>query len=114
MNDLIIGIAKVCHNSNKSFCEINGDYSQKDWIEAEEWQVQSAVKGVHFRINNPTAGHDAQHNSWMEEKVNDGWVYGEVKDATAKTHPCIVAFDLLPKFQQQKDALFCAIVDALK
>jgi len=107
-------IAKVCHQANKAFCEANNDPSQKDWDEAEDWQRESAIKGVAFRINNPEAGHDAQHNSWMQEKIDAGWVYGEVKDAEAKTHPCIVSFEQLPKFQQQKDALFCAIVDSLK
>jgi hypothetical protein len=82
--------------------------------EAEPWQRESATKGVQFRMDNPDAGHDAQHNAWMEEKVNDGWVHGEVKDAEAKTHPCIVPFDQLPEFQKKKEALFCAIVDALK
>lgn len=107
-------IAQVCHEANKSWCEQNGDYSQKPWNEAEDWQRESALKGVEFRINNPDAGHDAQHNSWMQEKINDGWVYGPKKDAEAKTHPCIVPFEQLPVFQQKKDALFCAIVDALK
>jgi hypothetical protein len=107
-------IAQVCHQANKSWCEKNGDYSQKDWNEAEDWQRESAVNGVSFKINNPDAGHDAQHNSWMQEKIDQGWVYGAKKDPDAKTHPCIVPFDQLPVFQQKKDALFCAIVDALK
>lgn len=67
-----------------------------------------------FRINNPDSGHDAQHNSWMQENIGQGWVYGETKDQDAKTHPCIVPFNELPTFQQKKDALFCAIVDSLK
>lgn len=107
-------IAKICHQANKAWCEVTGDNSQKDWDEAEEWQRESAIKGVAFKIANPDAGHDAQHNSWMKEKVDAGWVYGKVKDAEAKTHPCIVKFEDLPEFQQKKDALFCAIVDALK
>ena len=107
-------IAIVCHQANKSWCEQNNDFSQKDWEQAEDWQRDSAIKGVEFRVNNPDAGHDSQHNSWMKEKVDAGWVYGEVKDAEAKTHPCIVNFEELPEFQQKKDALFCAIVDALK
>ncbi|MGL4630470.1 MAG: RyR domain-containing protein [Leadbetterella sp.] len=78
------------------------------------WQRESAIKGVAFKIANPDAGHDAQHNSWMQEKVDAGWFYGDVKDAEAKTHPCIVPFEQLPEFQQKKDALFCAIVEALK
>lgn len=114
MEQKIISIAFVCHHANKSWCEHNGDNSQMSWNSAEQWQKDSAIKGVEFRINNPNAGHDAQHNSWMKEKVDAGWIYGEVKDIEAKTHPCIVPFEELPDFQQKKDALFCAIVDALK
>jgi hypothetical protein len=107
-------IAMVCHQANKQWCMANNDHSQKDWHEAEGWQKDSAIKGVEFKLNNPEAGEDAQHNAWMEDKLKDGWVYGEVKDITAKTHPCIVSFNKLPEFQQKKDALFCAIVNALK
>lgn len=53
-------------------------------------------------------------NAWMDDKLKDGWMYGETKDPEAKTHPCLVPFKELPIFQQKKDALFCAIVDALK
>lgn len=107
-------IAIVCHEANKTWCEINDDKTQKSWHEAEQWQRESAIKGVEFRVANPDAGHDAQHNAWLQEKVNDGWVYGKEKDATKKQHPCMVPFDELPVFQKKKDSLFCAIVDALK
>lgn len=111
---MIEHIAQACHEANRAWCRANGDDTQKHWPEAESWQRESAVKGVRFRMDNPHAGHDAQHNAWMGEKTNDGWVFGEVKDVGAKTHPCIVSFDQLPEFQRKKDALFCAIVDALK
>lgn len=107
-------IAKVCHEANKAYCESIGDNSQKSWDEAEQWQRESAVKGVQYRLDNPDAPQSAQHDSWMADKVNDGWVYGEVKDAAAKTHPCIVAYDQLPDEQKKKDALFQAVVDSLK
>lgn len=113
-NQKSINMAYVCHQANKAWCEMNGDRSQKDWAAAEQWQRDSAIKGVEFRIANPEAGKDSQHNAWMEDKVNDGWVYGSVKDAEKKTHPCIVPFDQLPEFQQKKDTLFCSIVDSLK
>lgn len=107
-------IAIVCHQANHAWCELNGDYSQKNWTDAEQWQRDSALTGVKFRIENPIVGHDAQHNAWLKDKTDNGWLYGEKKDAEAKTHPCIVPFDQLPEFQKKKDALFCAIVDALK
>lgn len=109
----IIDIARQCHEANKVWCQINGDDSQKHWDEAEQWQRDSAIKGVWFRINNPDAKEDSQHNAWMEDKLKQGWVYGNVKDPEKKTHPCIVPFEELPLFQQLKDRLFCAIVDAM-
>jgi hypothetical protein len=109
----ILQIALVCHQANKAWCEANDDTSQKDWHSAENWQRQSAINGVITRIGSRNAGHDLQHNAWLEDKKKDGWVYGEVKDAEAKTHPCIVPFEELPEFQKKKDALFCAIVDSL-
>lgn len=112
--DKAFSIAAVCHEANKEWCAVHNDNSQKTWIEAEEWQRESAINGVLFRLDNPNAGSDAQHNSWMKEKVDGGWVFGEEKNAELKTHPCIVPFEQLPEFQQKKDALFCAIVDALK
>ena len=68
----VLQIAMVCHQANKAWCEANYDNSQKDWHEAEDWQRQSAVLGVKFRLENPNAGHDAQHNAWLEDKKKDG------------------------------------------
>src|SRR4051812_37117375 len=99
-------IAKVCYETNRAFCEVTGDNSQKPWAEAEEWQRASAIKGVGFAIDNPDAPESAQHDAWLRDKLADGWRYGPVKDATAKTHPCIVPFNGLPPEQQIKDYLF--------
>lgn len=111
--DKITQIAFICHQANKEWCAINGDPTQKDWSEAENWQRISAIKGVEFALENPNAPASAQHEAWSTDKLADGWIYGKEKDATAKTHPCLVPFDQLPEFQQKKDKLFKAIVAAL-
>jgi hypothetical protein len=36
-------IARVCHETNRAWCEVNGDFSQMTWDNAEDWQRQSAV-----------------------------------------------------------------------
>jgi len=106
-------IAKMCHEANKTWCEINGDTSQPTWEEAPEWQKTSAFNGVKFHLDNPEAGDSASHDNWMKEKLADGWVYGETKDPEAKTHHCLVPFEQLPLVQQTKDAIFRAMVHAV-
>ena len=109
----IESIAKVCHQANKALCEINGDNTQLNWEEAEQWQKDSAIMGVEYALNNPKGPASAQHDAWSKDKIDNGWKYGEVKDAELKTHPCLVSFDELPVFQQQKDILFKAVVKSL-
>lgn len=110
----IVDIAIVCHGVNRALCESFGDHSQKSWEEAEQWQRESAIKGVGFRLENPDALDSAQHDAWCADKLADGWKYGPVKDASLKEHPCLVPFTDLPTVQRAKDALFCAVVDSLK
>lgn len=106
-------IAKVCHQANKAYCESIGDMSQKDWEDAEPHQRSSAVTGVEFSLSNPGATPESQHQAWYKHKEADGWRYGLVKDAAIKEHPCMLPYDMLPKEQRLKDALFQAVVKAL-
>ena len=108
----IEAIAEICHEANRIWCKQNGDDSQPDWSSAPQWQKDSAMEGVLFAMCEPNAGDSAQHDAWMADKIKNGWTYGPVKDAEAKTHPCIVPFDDLPEFQKVKDRLFRAIVTA--
>lgn len=106
-------IAEICHEANKTICEQNGDLSQKSWSEAEQWQRDSAIQGVKFALVNPDAPDSAQHDAWCSDKIADGWVFGEIKDADKKTHPCLVPHGELPEFQQTKDSVFKAICNGL-
>lgn len=112
LNIEIEQVAKMCHQANKAICESWGDHSQKDWDDAEQWQRDSAISGVKFRIDNPDATSKDQHDAWVADKLANGWVYGDVKDPVAKTHHCLVEYDQLPTVQQAKDAVFSAIVKA--
>ena len=107
-------IAKVCHEANRAYCATIGDDSQVAWADAPDWQKDSAIKGVSFCLDNPDAPASANHESWLEVKRADGWTYGPVKDAEKKEHPCFIPYEGLPVEQRKKDALFKAIVAALK
>lgn len=106
-------IACVAHEINRAYCSSLGDNSQLRWEEAPAWQRESAIAGVCFHLNNPTATPADSHASWLELKRVEGWSYGPVKDAAAKTHPCFLPYDELPQAQRTKDYLFRAVVHQL-
>ena len=109
----VIGIASVCHEANRAYCESINDWSQKSWCAAPEWQRESAIKGVEFLLANPDAGPQASHESWLAEKYRTGWKYGPVKDPLKKEHPCYRPYEELAPEQKIKDTLFHSIVRAL-
>lgn len=109
-NVLVKDIAKICHQANKAYCEVMGDYSQVDWDFASEELQNSAINGVQFHIDNPDSSSADSHNNWYKFRSAQGWVYGDIKDEKLKTHPCMVPYDHLPVAQQKKDKLFKSIV----
>ena len=109
----ILHVAMMCHEANRNLCIALGDFSQKPWEDAEQWQKDSAFNGVVFNLQNPDAPASASHDSWLEEKRATGWTYGPVKDADKKEHPCFVPYEALPSEQQAKDHLFKGIVAAM-
>ena len=106
-------IARVAHEVNRAYCQALSDNSQPTWEDAPQWQRDSALLGVKLHTENPNAGAQASHESWMSQKLAEGWEYGPTKDPEAKRHPCIVPFDALPAEQQAKDHLFRGVVHAV-
>ncbi len=105
-------IARVCHEANRALQQVQGDPAPSPgWDDAPAWQRDSAVEGVEVALRGASA--EELHESWCATKRADGWTYGAVKDADAKTHPCLVPYDQLPDEQRLKDQLFANVVSAL-
>lgn len=111
MNDIHVACAKAAHEANRIYCEAIGDFSQKRWDDAEEWQRQSAIAGVGVALAGATP--EQQHLAWCESKWRNGWTAGSVKDPQAKTHPCLVPYSELPAAQRAKDSLYGSVVRAM-
>src|ERR1700679_3841930 len=107
----IEAIARAAHEANRAYCIAIGDTSQLPWDSAAEWQKSSAIAAVSTALSG--AGPEAQHQSWCDIKVKDGWKYGPTKNPETKEHPCLVEYSKLPPEQQRKDAIYIAVVKAM-
>ncbi len=100
--------ARAAHEANRAYCLALGDESQPAWESAPDWQKSSARNGVKGALAGNTP--EQSHQSWFEEKLANGWIYGPVKNPEAKEHPCMCAYADLPEAQRAKDAIFTTVV----
>jgi excisionase family DNA binding protein len=106
-------IARVVHAANRELQIVQGDpRPSPPWDEAPEYQAREAIAGV-LEVLEHDVTPEQSHEAWNDRMRAEGWRYGPVKDAEAKTHPCLVPWAELPREQKLKDLLFGAIVRAL-
>ncbi len=43
------------------------------------------------------------HEVWSQNRINDGWTYGPVRDDANKKHPCLVPYEKLPESEKEYD-----------
>lgn len=43
------------------------------------------------------------HDVWAKARINEGWTWGERRDESLKTHPCIVPYAQLPESEKEYD-----------
>ena len=43
------------------------------------------------------------HEVWSQQRINDGWRYGEERNDKALLHPCLVPYDELPESEKEYD-----------
>ena len=103
-------VARECFEKNGEVCRSLGDHSGSNWQHTAPSHIRSIFAGVQKAFDGATP--EELHESWLQQKVTDGWTLGDVKDADAKTHPCMVPYDDLPDEQKEKDVIFLAVVES--
>ena len=43
------------------------------------------------------------HEIWAQERINQGWTYGEKRNDVLKQHPCLIAYEYLPEEEKVYD-----------
>lgn len=51
-------------------------------------------------VNNYTK---KQHKKWCNERLSQGWSYGEIRNDELKQNPCLVDYELLPETEKEHD-----------
>jgi len=44
-----------------------------------------------------------EHERWVHERINEGWVYGEEKSILEKVNPCLIPYKELSEEVKDKD-----------
>lgn len=45
------------------------------------------------------------HENWAQQRMSEGWTYGEERDDVKKTTPCLVPYEELPEIEKEYDRL---------
>lgn len=43
------------------------------------------------------------HDVWTEQRMNEGWTYGEERNDLEEKHPCLVEYENLPESEKEYD-----------
>ena len=45
------------------------------------------------------------HDTWSEERIREGWIYGPYRDDALRTHPCLVPYEELSESEKEFDRI---------
>lgn len=105
-------IAKGAHNTFANYCKVLGDYSIKEWDEAQDWQRESTRSLVRNVLTGEFSS-EVEHGRWKKGKEIAGYVWGpEKNDDEAKgplTNPNMKPYADLPLSARLKDHLLIIV-----
>lgn len=80
-----------------------------DREDAFRFQFEAKIAELCAAEHFPTP--EEAHDSWWQAYIEMGWTYGPERDPVKKTHPDMIPFAELEQREQDKDAVFLALVE---
>lgn len=111
-DEKIYRVARAAHNCFVTYCKGIGDFSVKEWEDAEGWQRADTVRLVESVL---AGNHSPQteHDIWLIGKEEKGYVYGAEKNDDLEkgplTNPNIMPYESLPQESRAKDELLVVV-----
>lgn len=106
-------IAKVVHESIRTFREAHGEHSLKTFERMPADYRDDLARKVQLIVMVPDMDASDLQHTWVLDRQSDGWTHGDVYDEAAKTDPDLVLFDMLPAKRQVEDKLTKAVTEAV-
>jgi hypothetical protein len=103
------------HNVLMPYTELPEDLKEANRLNVRDIPTKLATAGyimVPARSNEPAFNFpgdpleilaEAEHERWMQSRLDDGWTYAPETDKTKKLHKCLVPWDQLPEDEKEKD-----------
>lgn len=70
--------------------------------------VKEKVNAIKFTEKELNTLASYEHKRWCLQKKESGWIYGETKNLQTKTHPSLVAWEMLPEDRKKR------VIDTVK
>lgn len=106
-------IARVAVEVLHDFSVSQGNAITTLWDECTDEHKARALADVEAYLGDELLPASHSHTTWRNARISDGWTYGPVYDAEAKTDPKIVPFTDLPALDKMKASIFRGVVRAI-
>ena len=103
------------HNALMPYSDLPEDLKEANRLNVRDIPTKLAASGyimVPARSNEPSFNFpgepleilaEAEHERWMQSKLDDGWTYAPETDKSKKLHKCLVSWDTLPEDEKEND-----------
>ena len=110
--DQIVKVARLAHTVFAGYCKALGDYSIREWEDADQWQRDDTIAMVKSVLTGEYSP-EVEHGRWKRGKELKGYVYGPVKNDDKSvgplTNPNMVPYQALPMSARMKDHLLIVV-----
>lgn len=106
-------VARIAYDANRRLNIVAGNVDYPTWDDVAPEDRLMFLEGVRGQWANPNRSAKQVHDYWMDDRIANGWKYGETRDFHLKTHPSLIPFEEISVLEQVKDTLFTNMVAAL-
>lgn len=107
-------ISKTTHEVHLSYCRSMGIDTQGKWEEISEAHKNGIISSVKGILLGEISTKVESHNNFINNKIKDGWKWGEYYCKNKKTNPRLVVYQLLSLEDKVKESLFFDCVSSFK